>query len=120
MKLPETHQQDGGLPLSTSDLLADLRSRIEACKKEETRLRETLAATAKTREDLEIKKVEVEHGITIGTVVISRDGVEHRVTSISASWGMPWLMGNPRKKDGTWGTAERHLYGDWKVSPANA
>ena len=24
MKPPETHQQDGGLPLSTSDLLADL------------------------------------------------------------------------------------------------
>lgn len=50
----------------------------------------------------------------IGDIVTYR-GQEHRVTEIKPSWQKAWLMGNPRKKDGTFGIAERHLYGDWEL-----
>ena len=46
---------------------------------------------------------------------------ECRVVGIGPCFGMnydrPWLVGVPRKKDGTWGTAQRQLYSDWKVLP---
>lgn len=52
-----------------------------------------------------------------GDLVLCK-GIEYRITHIRFhSWDnpedKPWLMGNPKRKDGTFGTAERHLYGDW-------
>lgn len=54
--------------------------------------------------------------VKIGDVVTYR-GTEHRVVEvIPQSWGEPWVKGNPKKKDGTWGTALRSLYKDWKLA----
>jgi hypothetical protein len=35
------------------------------------------------------------------------------------AWGdkMPWVVGNPQKADGTWGTARRYLYDRYEVVP---
>lgn len=66
------------------------------------------------REMAEIKKelrqiAEDACPIKVGMVVIYK-GLEHRVTQIDRpEWN--WVYGNPRKKDGTWGTATRHLLG---------
>lgn len=55
--------------------------------------------------------------VKIGDVVKYR-GVEHRVTAINPGFCKEWLSGNPRKKNGEWGTAVRNLYSDWEKSPA--
>jgi len=113
------NQTQSATPIASHDLLAVLRLRIAECKKEESRLGNLLSEKRREREKIELEAVNVEFGVTVGSVVTGRDGMEYRVTSISPFWGTPWLKGNPRKKDGTWGNAERKLYGDWKVSSAN-
>jgi hypothetical protein len=51
-------------------------------------------------------------GIAIGDIVIYQ-GKRHRVVTAKPFCGELWLTGNPERKDGTFGTAERHLYGNW-------
>lgn len=53
--------------------------------------------------------------VKVGDVVIYK-GNEYRVTSVDPKWGnivKPWLTGNPRKADGTFGNAVRNLYSHW-------
>ena len=114
------NQTKSGATLSSSDLLAVLRSRIDECEKEESRLETLLTEKRRERQAIQLDAIKEEFGVTVGSIVIGRDGQDYRVTSIQSSWQTPWLKGNPRKKDGTWGNTERHLYDDWKVSPANA
>ena len=54
-------------------------------------------------------------GIAVGDLVqSSRYGV-CRVTHIEPStWRKPWLRGNPKIKDGSFGKLERNLYTDWE------
>jgi hypothetical protein len=54
-----------------------------------------------------------ESGISIGDIVIDKNGVRHRVSSIDVGWKKVWLKGNPQKKDGSFGTSERHLFDYW-------
>lgn len=58
-------------------------------------------------------------GISAGEVVVRR-GVEYRVVRVEALWARkPWIIGNPRRKDGSFGTAERNLFDEWeRVSAA--
>jgi hypothetical protein len=113
------NQTHNGAALPSHDLLAVLRSRIDECENEENRLDELLLEKRAERGKLQLEAIAIEFGVIVGSIVTGRDGLEYRVTSISPAWKTPWLKGNPRKKDGTWGIAERHLYGDWKVSSAN-
>ena len=57
------------------------------------------------------------YGVEIGGIVSCR-GKEYRVVEIDTSWGRPWLTGNPRLKDGTFGKANRNLFSDWEVVSA--
>jgi hypothetical protein len=67
---------------------------------------------AEAEERLRVAQIE-ESGVVIGQIVISK-GAEYRVCEINARWAdKPWLKGNPRKADGTFGKAQRALYGDW-------
>jgi len=56
--------------------------------------------------------------VKVGDIVVNtKDGTEHRVTEVDVRWNdlsRPWVYGNPKKKDGTWGTARRALYHHWK------
>jgi hypothetical protein len=54
-------------------------------------------------------------GVSIGDIVL-RKNVRYRVTSIDpASWRQKvWIQGNPERRDGSFGTAERNLFDDWK------
>ena len=55
------------------------------------------------------------YGVSIGSVVL-RDGVEFRVTKVDTRWGdKPWLEGNQKRKDGTFGNSRRHIYGNWEL-----
>lgn len=64
-----------------------------------------------------LAEVQLAYGVCIGCIVKNSVGVEHKVTEIK-TWmdGKPWVSGNPRKKDGTFGTAHRNLYSDWEVA----
>ncbi len=60
--------------------------------------------------------------VKVGDVVVSKDGTETLVRFVKpcsyAQSGVD-LRGSPKKKDGTFGIADRHVYGEWKVKPAN-
>jgi hypothetical protein len=53
-------------------------------------------------------------GVEVGSVV-SYENVEYRVVAISFNYLKPWIVGNPRKKNGEWSKAERNLFSDWKL-----
>ena len=55
--------------------------------------------------------------VKVGDVVVYR-GEEFKVIAIdNPEWS--WVYANPRRKDGSWGTAKRHLLGNLTaVSPA--
>jgi len=94
--------------------LEDILKNIEALEKEEQLLRIKTQEVVKSRKDLQIQAAELQYGITVGSVVLGTDGKEYRVVTLDANYGMkPRVQGNPRKKDGTWGTAVRHLYSYW-------
>ena len=78
----------GDLAMELSDARARLRSaQIEAC------------------------------GVKIGDIVIC-GAREYRVVEINPErGGLPWLFGNPRKKDGAFGSRVYCLYNDWTSKP---
>ena len=52
--------------------------------------------------------------VRINSIVKSPKGKEYKITKIDAHWiGLPWLYGNSRKKDGTFGIVVHSLYKDW-------
>lgn len=60
------------------------------------------------------------YGVKVGSIVASTAkntrGAHYKVTEIKTSWrDKPWLEGNPKKKDGTFSTAMRHLYTEWEL-----
>lgn len=62
-------------------------------------------------------EAQMKYGVFIGCVVKDKGGKEYKVTNIK-TWvdGKPWVSGNPRKKDGTFGIAHRNLYTDWELA----
>src|ERR1700690_1555977 len=48
-----------------------------------------------------------------------KQGQLYKVTGIDTNFSLenPWLVGNPQRKDGTWGIAERNLYSEWERVP---
>jgi hypothetical protein len=57
-------------------------------------------------------------GIAIGDIVVSK-GERFRVAQVKTfSYGSVWVIGNAKKKDGSWGTAPRQLYNDWTKEQA--
>lgn len=56
--------------------------------------------------------------VKAGDIVLDRKGAKHRVVVVDASWSKPWVKANPLKKDGTYDTALRRLYNDWKHADA--
>jgi hypothetical protein len=52
-------------------------------------------------------------GVAIGDIVECK-GVRYQVADVQHSSYSVWVIGNPQRKDGTFGTAARRLYDDWK------
>lgn len=52
--------------------------------------------------------------VKVGDVVSFR-GKDHRVCEVIPKGYTTWLMGNQRKKDGSWSEAVHHLYSDYKT-----
>jgi len=81
-------------------------------------LRDQLSVVNKAIHDEKMRVVTEASGVTVGSVVVYQ-GKDHKVTKVDVRWGYnekPWLEGNPRRKDGTFGTAHRNLYSDWELA----
>lgn len=94
--------------------LEHIKAQLKDIERKSQSLRDQLSNLSVQEQKLTLRGVELKHGITVGSIVVYR-GVEHRVTKIETHWGIerPWLEGNPKRKDGIFGTAHRNLYGDW-------
>ena len=61
---------------------------------------------------------EQRYGVKIGSIVVYR-GKDYKVMEVDTKfWSSarkPWLVGNPRRKDGAFGVARRQLYPDWEL-----
>lgn len=54
-------------------------------------------------------------GVSVGDVVLGNDGKRYRIADIDPVWGdKAWIKGEPQRKDGTFGTATRNLFGAWQ------
>ena len=66
-----------------------------------------------------LRLAEQEFGVKVGSIVKDSKGIEHQVTLVVATYsGKPWLEGNPKKKDGTFGTARRNIFSGWTLVSA--
>lgn len=84
--------------------------RLQEIEDEITRLETRIHLLASERDGLKRKRANID----FGDVVEDKNGNAFRVTKIEL-WPQdkPWVSGNPQKKDGTWGTSQRNLYGHW-------
>lgn len=101
----------------SAELTERLTERLAHLEQEATALREKLSAISVQIQRVQLQLIEQTYGVTIGGIVTDRQGIEYKITSVSTRWfpSKPWLEGNPKKKDGTFGTAHRNLYGAWEV-----
>jgi hypothetical protein len=92
-------------------------SAIEDLERKVQGLRARLSAAEESLRKARLAAAPVKRGdIVRGT----RDGKLYRVAAVDVRWTpKPWVDGNPERKDGTFGTAVRHIYGDWEVVEAN-
>lgn len=101
--------------------LADNAARLKVIERKLQSLEDQERALNKQQSKLLLRQAKLKHGVKIGSIVISDprhgEGVEHRVTFIDTEYGIdrPWVRGNPRKKDGTFGAAVRSLYDNWRL-----
>lgn len=79
---------------------------LEACERS---LREELADVRKRLHDAKV----AESGVAVGDIVRRKDGVIGRVCRVDATFTTAWVTVNPKKKDGTFGIAERNWFSDW-------
>ena len=91
------------------DNLAELKLQEEELSSKLNEVRREI-----TKEKLRL--AEQEFGVRIGSVVKDKKGIEYKVTCVKTNFsGKPWLEGNPKKKDGTFGIAHRNIYGNWTL-----
>jgi len=90
---------------------------LEDLEKQSRELREKLSRVEKAIDAEKLRLTEEKYGVHIGSVVVDHKGVEHKVMKIDAHWfpDRPWLEGHPKKKDGIFSKAQRHVYGNWEL-----
>jgi len=83
----------------------------------EDQLRKNLKESERQQHSIKLEIFKIKFQIMHGSIVIGRDDKEYKVVNISSQWGIakPWIEANPRKKDGTFGTARRNLYDYWTL-----
>lgn len=89
--------------------MTNTQQKIKQLEERSKALRKELFNVAAEIFDLKVSLCPVK----VGDVVAYR-GEEFKVVAIdNPEWS--WVYANPRKKDGSWGTAKRHLLGNLTV-----
>lgn len=91
---------------------------LKELEQQEKEILEQLQVVRKAIHEEKLRLTEQQFGVRVGSIVKDRKGVEHKVTKVNPSYGKPWLEGNPKKKDGTFGIAQRNIYSDWDLVSA--
>lgn len=93
--------------------LKELEQQIDA-------MREAMSEL-ETRIEAERVRIATEtFGVRVGSIVRYK-GRDFKVQEVEPcflgdpSKSKPWVTGNPRKKDGSFGSQSRHLYSDWEL-----
>lgn len=90
--------------------LAELKKRLKGLEGSRDALEGEIETLNTSIRKTKLEIFVLEKGVTVGDIVLSK-GIEYRVTHIDVRYD--WLTGNPKKKDGSFGVAERHLYSHW-------
>jgi hypothetical protein len=92
---------------------------LKELNKKQNELEEKLVSVRKEIHEEKLRISENRFGVRVGSIVSNNKGVEFLVTQVDTRWsGKPWLKGNQKKKDGTFGTASRNIYSDWTLLEA--
>lgn len=111
----QTRNADEARPaVASTDGLGDWEKAKSAHCAEIKRLIELLTTEREGLRTAQREIARLKHGVEVGTIVKYRN-VLHRVTGVTEGYGKPWATGNPMRKDGSYGTAERNLYSDWEI-----
>ena len=87
-------------------------SAIEDLERKVQSLQDKLRAAKKALQNAKLAAAPVK----VGDIVVTQRGTRHRVCHVDVRMsGRPWVSGNPERKDGSFGTAVRYLYDDWKI-----
>jgi len=90
---------------------------IEKKKSVERNLKEINNKILETRLAIAFERYGIKIGSIVASTAINTKGILHRVTRVDVSWyrDKPWVVGNPKRKDGTFGTTNRNLYNEWEL-----
>lgn len=99
-----------------------LKKQFTEADTEEDRLRGLLSTAVRAKQAIARQITELRWGLKEGVIVRYRDDPQKlfKVARFSVpddpfTDSKPWIWGFVKKKDGTWGTAERYLYGFWEI-----
>lgn len=89
---------------------------LKELNKNQNELEEKLGVVRKKIHEEKLRISEEHFGVRVGSIVSNSKGVEFLVTTVDTRLsGKPWLKGNQKKKDGTFGNAIRNIYSDWTL-----
>lgn len=87
-----------------------LDKEIDAAASRVANLRDDLRRAERRLHDLRCQKI----GVAVGDIVRDKTGKLFRVTNVQPWFPGAWLTGNPRRKDGKFGTATRSIGPEWE------
>jgi hypothetical protein len=99
----------------TTVTLKKLREQLKASEEKTNVLETQMAQLELEQNNLKLGIVNLEYGLSIGSVVRNSEGKLFRVIFIDVVRATPWVTANPKRRDGTWGATKKHLYRDWEV-----
>lgn len=102
--------------------IEEIEKTIAELRVEEKQAHETLSAIKERMLERTMEIFRIKYGVQLGSLVKTPQapGKIFKVVSLRRSFGFmekPWLKAVVRKANGDFGTAERHIYGDWEVIP---
>lgn len=90
---------------------------VEALRQNIRALEDDLRAARAALLDEELRLAR-ERGIYVGAIV-TVDGEDYRLSEVNPRGSYLELYGNPRRKDGSFGTARRYIPGRYKLKEAS-
>ena len=95
--------------------MTETNKHLDALIKREQELNKELAETGRQIKAERDRMAFNGYGVSIGSVVLYRDA-EYRVTVVDSTWkGKPWLKGQKKLKDGTFGILSRRIFNGWEL-----
>lgn len=102
------------------DLLEELKRQLADLTSKEQKIVSELYDVRFQAKNIRTQIIEKVYDVYPGRLVFDHKNKLHRVVSVKNGDinYKPWVVANPIRKDGTFGTAERNLFGgEWTLAP---